>query len=165
METKALMGSGKFNNYWHVTTVCNSGNQLQTGDLDRITSSVKGSWKSFYFVESGKTNLKAHEIAPLLTQLLTRVTSLMTCGFGYAYISILEPHTFITSHCGPCNIKQVSSINNDALIGRIRLRCHLPLIVPSSNCTIRVGSTSKSFAKGEVPLKLIQKYELLILVK
>eukprot|EP00029_Vermamoeba_vermiformis_P005068 TRINITY_DN1657_c0_g1_i4.p1 TRINITY_DN1657_c0_g1~~TRINITY_DN1657_c0_g1_i4.p1 ORF type:complete len:322 (+),score=44.63 TRINITY_DN1657_c0_g1_i4:797-1762(+) len=108
---------------------------MSIGGLDQIRSSVNGSWKSFYFVESGQITHNSHEQAPLLTQLLRRVTSLMTCSFGYAYISILGPHSHITPHCGPCNIK---------------LRCHLPLIVPSEGCTMRVGSTRKSFNQGEL---------------
>jgi aspartate beta-hydroxylase len=104
-------------------------------DLDEITSSIQGSWKSFYLLESGQINQKSHETAPLLTQMIQRVTSLMTCSFGYAYISILGPYSHITPHCGPCNIK---------------LRCHLPLIVPSDECTIRVGSITKQFQQGEL---------------
>jgi hypothetical protein len=78
---------------------------LKQGDLDEITSSIQGSWKSFYLLESGQINQKSHETAPLLTQMIQRVASLMTCSFGYAYISILGPHSHITPHCGPCNIK------------------------------------------------------------
>lgn len=47
--------------------------------------------------------------------------------FSSSYISIMKPKSSIEKHFGPSNI---------------RLRCHLPLLVPGDQeaCFIRVGS-------------------------
>jgi len=57
--------------------------------------------------------------------------------FSSSYLKILKPITSIDNHYGPCNIK---------------LRCHLPILLPESSeaCFIRVGGQIKFWKEGEV---------------
>lgn len=52
---------------------------------------------------------------------------------GLVYFSVLGPHTHVTAHAGPTNL---------------RIRCHLPLVVPDG-CTLRVGSTTRRWQEGK----------------
>jgi len=60
-----------------------------------------------------------------------------SCTFSSSYISIMKPITSFEKHFGPSNI---------------RLRCHLPLVLPESSeaCFIRCGGEIKFWKEGEV---------------
>ncbi len=57
--------------------------------------------------------------------------------FSSSYLSIMKPITSLDKHYGPCNI---------------RLRCHLPIVLPESSeaCFIRVGGQIKFWKEGEI---------------
>lgn len=57
--------------------------------------------------------------------------------FSSSYLSIMKPVTSLDKHYGPCNI---------------RLRCHLPIILPESSeaCFIRCGGEIKFWKEGEL---------------
>jgi aspartate beta-hydroxylase len=58
--------------------------------------------------------------------------------FSSSYVSIMKPITSMEKHYGPCNI---------------RLRCHLPIVLPESSdeaCFIRVGGEIKFWKEGEL---------------
>ena len=111
--------------------------------LESIHSNVsEGSWNSFYFYKQGKRNDVMHHLCPKTSFVLenNNLGNLLmrNCSMGYAYFSILDPNTIISSHCGPSNL---------------RLRIHLTLVLPSSlpqaNCQIRVGNLSRPFKQAK----------------
>lgn len=54
--------------------------------------------------------------------------------FGYAFFSTMGPHSKIEPHYGPCNV---------------RLRCHLPLIVPpGDSCGMEIGGHQVSWKEN-----------------
>lgn len=57
--------------------------------------------------------------------------------FSSSYVSIMKPITALDKHYGPSNI---------------RLRCHLPILLPegSEACFIRVGGQIKFWKEGEI---------------
>ena len=57
--------------------------------------------------------------------------------FSSSYLSIMKPITSLDKHFGPSNI---------------RLRCHLPIVLPDSTeaCFIRVGGEIKFWKEGEL---------------
>ena len=57
--------------------------------------------------------------------------------FSSSFLSIMKPITSLDKHYGPCNI---------------RLRCHLPIVLPeeSEACFIRVGGEVKFWKEGEM---------------
>lgn len=59
--------------------------------------------------------------------------------FSSSYLSIMKPITSLDKHFGPCNI---------------RLRCHLPLVLPDDEeaCFIRVGGQVKFWKEGELAI-------------
>jgi len=105
-------------------------------NLERIQSNVSegGEWNSFYFYNQGRRIDENCKRCPITTRVLESIEPLMSnCGLGYVYFSVIGPGTHITSHCGPTNL---------------RLRCHLPLIVPEG-CAMRVGDTVKRWDEGQ----------------
>lgn len=69
--------------------------------------------------------------------MIESIPSLMKgVGIMYAYFSVIQPKTHITTHCGMCNL---------------RLRCQLPIIVPKKeNVSLRVGSETRKYKEGKV---------------
>jgi len=105
-------------------------------NLERIESNVSegGEWNSFYLYNQGRRVDENCKRCPITTRILDSIEPLMSnCGLGYVYFSVIGPGTHITSHCGPTNL---------------RLRCHLPLIVPEG-CAMRVGNTVKGWVEGQ----------------
>lgn len=89
--------------------------------LQSISSSnYGGSWNTVYLVAQGQVCPGAWQQFPItaraLQPLLDSKMLMLGCNIGYAYFSILQPGAQVEPHCGPCNIK---------------LRAHLPLIIPS----------------------------------
>jgi aspartyl/asparaginyl beta-hydroxylase (cupin superfamily) len=70
---------------------------------------------------------------------------LMGIPFSSSYMSIMMPDSTIEKHYGPCNI---------------RLRCHLPIVLPEADeaCFIRVGHEIKFWKEGE-PIIFDDSYE------
>jgi ornithine lipid ester-linked acyl 2-hydroxylase len=68
-------------------------------------------------------------LCPQTTKLVEQIPGLLTAGF-----SALAPGTHIAPHTGyPDGV----------------LRCHLGLVIPDSNCAIRVGDTTRSWQAGK----------------
>eukprot|EP00027_Filamoeba_sp_ATCC50430_P018066 CAMPEP_0168565810 /NCGR_PEP_ID=MMETSP0413-20121227/14061_1 /TAXON_ID=136452 /ORGANISM="Filamoeba nolandi, Strain NC-AS-23-1" /LENGTH=143 /DNA_ID=CAMNT_0008597741 /DNA_START=195 /DNA_END=623 /DNA_ORIENTATION=+ len=106
--------------------------QVAFGKIEANVQS--GAWKTFYFYNQGTRDNDNCNRCPITAKLLDSIPLLMTgCGLGYAYFSILKPGTHISAHCGPANI---------------RLRCHLPLKVPS-NCCMRVDNEKREWVEGQ----------------
>jgi hypothetical protein len=57
------------------------------------------------------------------------------CGFGSIYLSKLKQNTKVVEHCGPTNV---------------RLRCHLPLVVPknTSGSYLKAGEHCVTWEEG-----------------
>jgi hypothetical protein len=73
-----------------------------------------------------------------------KAPSLMTqTPFSYAFFSTLAPGAKIAAHTGPCNL---------------RIRCHLPLIVPEGDCGMTVGGKTVKWEEGS-PLFFDDCYE------
>lgn len=93
---------------------------------ERVASadqSESAEWSSIYLFHQGVKQPVCAEHFPLTTDLLeSRCSHLMAgrCGFGSVYFSRLVPNTKVTEHCGPTNV---------------RLRCHIPIIVPGGDST------------------------------
>jgi len=106
-------------------------------EISTIKSSVEGEWRVFYFYNQGEKVTKAFDLCPFTGSIIQNLPTLCTrSGIGYVYFSILHPQTHILPHCGPCNLK---------------IRCHLPLIVPN-DCKMRVGNETRSWIEGKVVL-------------
>jgi aspartyl/asparaginyl beta-hydroxylase (cupin superfamily) len=87
-----------------------------------------GSWEWNSYILKGKKQVEFAINCPETTYLLESIPSLMySVPFSYAFFSTLHANTKIAPHFGPCNI---------------RLRCHLPLIVPEGDCGLNVGKIS-----------------------
>jgi aspartyl/asparaginyl beta-hydroxylase (cupin superfamily) len=84
-----------------------------------------GRWDWNSYILKGKKQSEFAVHCPQTTTLLESIPSLMhSVPFSYAFFSTLCPQTKIDPHFGPCNI---------------RLRCHLPLLVPEGDCGMRIG--------------------------
>jgi len=70
-----------------------------------------GSWQTFYFYNQGQEVSANCNLCPITFKLLESLESFMPgCVFGNALFSVLDPHTTVTEHYGPTNV---------------RIRCHL----------------------------------------
>lgn len=87
----------------------------------------QGNWEWTSYVSKGKRQSKFATIFPKTTEILESIPGFMTgTPFSYAFFSSLDAGSSIEAHSGPCNL---------------RIRCHLPLIVPESD------SISSDYAK------------------
>jgi aspartyl/asparaginyl beta-hydroxylase (cupin superfamily) len=86
----------------------------------------KGNWDWNSFILKGATQEGTMAKCPNTLKLLRSIPGWMTSTpFAYTFFSSLAPAAKIESHYGPCNI---------------RIRCHLPLLVPShGDCGMEVG--------------------------
>jgi aspartyl/asparaginyl beta-hydroxylase (cupin superfamily) len=83
-------------------------------------------WNSYILKGKKQADFAIH--CPQTATILETIPSLMhSIPFSYAFFSTLRPQTKIDPHFGPCNI---------------RLRCHLPLLVPEGDCGMRIGQPS-----------------------
>ena len=102
-----------------------------------------GSWQDVTFYMNGKKHEAHAELAPFTSQLLASTEGNMrrdstSCVYGSAFLSLLAPGTRLRPHCGPTNI---------------RLRAHLPLLVPEGDCMMRVGNDPpRKWVEGKVCL-------------
>lgn len=85
----------------------------------------EGKWDWNSYILKGKKQSEFAVHCPKTTTLLESIPLLMhSVPFSYAFFSTLSPQTKIDPHYGPCNI---------------RLRCHLPLLVPEGDCGLSIG--------------------------
>ncbi|EDO35849.1 predicted protein, partial [Nematostella vectensis] len=99
-------------------------------------TSPSGSWYIFHLYNQGEKVENNCRRCPQTTALVGKVRPFMTgCAFGNAVISVITPGTLISPHYGPTNC---------------RVRCHVPLVVPSG-CKLTVDLEERQWRRG-VPL-------------
>ena len=90
----------------------------------------QGKWEWHSFIDKGSISTEFQHECPVTTALLESFTAprfMKHTPFSFAFFSTLRSQSSIQPHYGPANI---------------RIRCHLPLIVPQGDCGFRVGSES-----------------------
>jgi hypothetical protein len=101
--------------------------QDEAENIDRT-----GRWGVLFLLEMGRKNEENLARCPTLRSILERHRTLTTHA-GLMYFSCLDPHTKVTPHRGPTNV---------------RLRCHLGLDIPPE-CGIRVGGITRRWEEGK----------------
>ncbi len=97
-------------------------------------------WSSIYLYRQGIKQVETcKQYFPITTNILETMClhRMGGCGFGSVYFSKLKQNTKVVEHCGPSNV---------------RLRCHLPLVVPNkttSGSYLRVGEDCISWEEGK----------------
>ena len=101
-----------------------------------------GSWNWRSFVQKGNWQSEMQMQCPETTKLLKNIPSLMTdIPFGYAFYSNLKPLSTISPHFGPMNL---------------RVRAHLPLLLPTGRSEtkpdfgIKVAGERSCWKEGEI---------------
>ncbi|RHY34694.1 hypothetical protein DYB32_000723 [Aphanomyces invadans] len=90
-----------------------------------------GDWNVFYLYLHDVDYAANRRRCPVTTSVLESIGG----NYEHAFFSAMAPQTHITKHHGPTNKK---------------LRCHLPLVVPSPDCCrLRVGDDIVSVHEGE----------------
>lgn len=101
----------------------------------KFNSIPSGKWKVFSLYNQGRINEENCAKCPLTVHFLSTIKLAMQDHvFGNALFSVLQPGSCIEPHTGPCNY---------------RLRCHLPLIVPSGY-SIKVGRDISMWEEGKL---------------
>lgn len=96
-----------------------------------------GSWDWNSYVVKGKRQSDFTINCPKTVEILESMNSpsLMTnTPFSFAFFSTLKGGTTIAPHYGPCNL---------------RIRCHLPLLVPEGDCGMRIGPYEMQWEEGK----------------
>lgn len=89
----------------------------------------EGKWEWNSYILKGKRQSEFAVRCPKTVDMLESVPNLMhSVPFSYAFFSTLKQKSKIAAHYGPCNI---------------RIRCHLPLIVPEGDCGMRIGQSNR----------------------
>lgn len=92
-----------------------------------------GNWKVYMLWELGwKRNQNCSRLPTLVSILESDARVRRTNGL--IYVSRLSPHTEVTAHRGPTNL---------------RLRLHMPFLVPEGDCGMRVGDQTYSWSEGK----------------
>jgi aspartyl/asparaginyl beta-hydroxylase (cupin superfamily) len=103
---------------------------------DHKLHSGKWDWNSYMIKGHRQADFATH--CPKTVELLESLDSpkLMTnTPFSFAFFSTLYPGSTIAAHHGPCNL---------------RVRCHLPLVVPKSGeCGMKVGDDTVKWEEGK----------------
>lgn len=87
----------------------------RSGDEHKLHS---GQWTWQSFIQKGIWQREMCEACPNTFQILQRIPGLMLdLPFSYCFFSSLKPNSTIAPHYGPMNL---------------RIRCHLPLLLPST---------------------------------
>ena len=92
-----------------------------------------GAWDVSFLYESGRRHDETCARCPTLTAIVEDFPTVRTHS-GLIYVSRLRPGTAIRSHYGPSNL---------------RLRCHLPIVVPERSCGISVAGDARAWREGE----------------
>lgn len=90
----------------------------------------KGQWEWNSYIDKGNLNPTFQLHCPNTVSILESLDSprlMKETPFSFSFFSTMKGQSAITPHHGPCNI---------------RIRCHLPLIVPQGDCGFRVGNQS-----------------------
>lgn len=96
-----------------------------------VTSEKDKAWKVFSFVFFGIKFLHNAELCPKTSELIYSIPDIISCDYSF-----LKGNSHILPHKG---------------YSRMVLRCHLPLIVPSSkDCAIRVGDKTHHWQEGKL---------------
>lgn len=112
----------------------------ETSDFDTSKdreSLYHGRWDWNSFILRGKWQESIKKSCPITFNTLESISHprVMTgTPFSFTFYSTLAGNSTINAHFGPCNL---------------RLRCHLPLIVPKGDCHIRVGDNVVQWKEGE----------------
>lgn len=94
-----------------------------------------GKWEWHSFIMKGDKQESFKRTCPVTTKLLESIEGLQEgVPFAYSFFSTLQPGSTIAAHFGPTNL---------------RLRCHLPLIVPD-DCGIIVAGEKRTWEKGKL---------------
>ncbi|CAN0083195.1 unnamed protein product [Ectocarpus sp. 12 AP-2014] len=97
-----------------------------------------GQWDWHSYVLKGRRQEVFRQRCPLTASLLDGVADHMVgTPFSFSFFSTLHGGSSIAAHTAPCNL---------------RLRCHLPLTVPStdpSQCGMRVGGETRPWEEGK----------------
>jgi len=101
----------------------------------KMNTTPSGQWKIFPLYNQGSQNEPNCAMCPRTVHFLKSMRLFMEDHtFGNALFSVLAPGSRIEPHAGPCNY---------------RLRCHLPLAVPSG-FKLRVGKTVSSWEEDKL---------------
>jgi aspartyl/asparaginyl beta-hydroxylase (cupin superfamily) len=92
-----------------------------------------GEWDWNSYVLKGKRSADFASKCPRTVEILESLPLMVGTPFSYSFFSSLGPSSHIKPHFGPCNL---------------RLRCHLPLIVPHGDCMLEVGGTKIPWEVG-----------------
>ena len=100
---------------------------------------TRAEWSSIYLYQQGIKQVDTcKEYFPITTNILETMCPhrMCGCGFGSVYFSKLKQNTKVVEHCGPTNV---------------RLRFHLPLVVPdnTSGSYLKVGDQCISWEEGK----------------
>jgi len=107
-----------------------------------------GTWDWHSYLLNGKAQTRFEKRCPITTQVIQNIKEHLfdENPFGFCFFSTLQGKSFIKPHSGPMNL---------------RLRIHLPLIVPSdckpdaystkpmTKCGIRVGNQIREWEEGK----------------
>ncbi len=92
-----------------------------------------GNWDVAFLYERGRRHDDVCDACPVTTHGIEAYPTIRTAA-GLIYVSRMRPMTHIRPHRGPTNV---------------RLRCHLPIKVPTGDCAIRVGEETRHWREGK----------------
>ena len=96
----------------------------------------EGSWSWNSYITKGHRQADFASRCTTTVEILESVPTLMTgTPFSFAFFSSLQGNSKISAHHGPCNL---------------RLRCHLPLIVPDGDCGMEIGGEVVRWEEGKL---------------
>lgn len=98
----------------------------------------EGQWDWHSYILKGVKQPKFEDVCPVTSACLKSFGSNLfsSTPFSFAFFSTLQPGASIKAHSGPMNL---------------RLRVHLPLIIPTSgDCGIRCGGQERRWTQGKV---------------
>lgn len=114
----------------------------ETEQVDPFHKVKEGVCYKFPLVKKGKEVPEFGKLLPKTSKIFEELKTvgegpMLEVPFSSSYLSIMKPITSLDKHYGPCNI---------------RLRCHLPIVLPDSSeaCFIRVGGEIKFWKEGEL---------------
>jgi aspartyl/asparaginyl beta-hydroxylase (cupin superfamily) len=109
-----------------------------------------GKWDWHSYISKGKRQTDFAVNCPKTAEILESFNSpklMVGTPFSVSFFSTMHPHSKISAHCGPCNL---------------RIRCHFPLIVPKStniaDCGMRIADETFQWKVGQ-PVFFDDSYE------
>lgn len=104
----------------------------EANDHHKRLHSGEWDWKTYVQKGERKANFAVH--CPKTCEVLEGINGFMTgTPFSFAFFSTLGKGSSIAAHSGPCNL---------------RLRVHYPLIVPSGDCGMEIGTEKVQWEEG-----------------